>query len=131
MSNYSVFLFLAELLLNNLVAYLISFPLTESGNLLLLVASRNQIVVDNITSQSHSIYSVVRDGRNIVAIDFDSITGRIFWSDTTEDKIWSAYQNGTDRKIVSFTNLVLSLRCGEKMKTLCLQLVKGKREILT
>ncbi|XP_025940300.1 low-density lipoprotein receptor-related protein 2 [Apteryx rowi] len=72
----------------------------ESGNLLLLVASRNQIVVDNITSQSHSIYSLVRDGRNIVAIDFDSITDRIFWSDTTQDKIWSAYQNGTDRKIV-------------------------------
>uniref|UniRef100_A0A8U8BUY5 Low-density lipoprotein receptor-related protein 2 n=1 Tax=Geospiza parvula TaxID=87175 RepID=A0A8U8BUY5_GEOPR len=72
----------------------------ESGNLLLLVASRNQIVVDNITSQSHSIYSLVRDGTNIVAIDFDSVTDRIFWSDTTQDKIWSAYQNGTDRKIV-------------------------------
>ncbi|XP_010219077.1 PREDICTED: low-density lipoprotein receptor-related protein 2, partial [Tinamus guttatus] len=72
----------------------------ESGNLLLLVASRNQIVVDNITSQSHSIYSLVRDGRNIVAIDFDSVTDRIFWSDTTQDKIWSAYQNATDRKIV-------------------------------
>ncbi|XP_048809593.1 low-density lipoprotein receptor-related protein 2 isoform X5 [Lagopus muta] len=72
----------------------------ESGNLLLLVASRNQIVVDNITSQSHSIYSLIRDGRNIVAIDFDSISDRIFWSDTTQDKIWSAYQNGTDRKIV-------------------------------
>uniref|UniRef100_A0A8C0IK70 Low-density lipoprotein receptor-related protein 2 n=1 Tax=Chelonoidis abingdonii TaxID=106734 RepID=A0A8C0IK70_CHEAB len=71
-----------------------------SGNLLLLVASRNQIVVDNITSQSHSIYSLVRDGRNIVAIDFDSVTDRIYWSDTTQDKIWSAYQNGTDRKIV-------------------------------
>ncbi|KAM9189054.1 LOW QUALITY PROTEIN: low-density lipoprotein receptor-related protein 2 [Mergus octosetaceus] len=72
----------------------------ESGNLLLLVASRNQIIVDNITSQSHSIYSLIRDGRNIVAIDFDSITDRIFWSDTTQDKIWSAYKNGTDRKIV-------------------------------
>nr|XP_042716703.1 low-density lipoprotein receptor-related protein 2 isoform X5 [Chrysemys picta bellii] len=72
----------------------------ESGNLLLLVASRNQIVVDNITSQAHSIYSLVRDGRNIVAIDFDSVTDRIYWSDTTQDKIWSAYQNGTDRKIV-------------------------------
>nr|XP_021127707.2 low-density lipoprotein receptor-related protein 2 isoform X4 [Anas platyrhynchos] len=72
----------------------------ESGNLLLLVASRNQIIVDNITSQSHSIYSLIRDGRNIVAIDFDSVTDRIFWSDTTQDKIWSAYKNGTDRKIV-------------------------------
>uniref|UniRef100_A0A8D0FVJ2 EGF-like domain-containing protein n=1 Tax=Strix occidentalis caurina TaxID=311401 RepID=A0A8D0FVJ2_STROC len=86
---------------------LISFHLTESGNLLLLVASRNQIVVDNITSQSHSIYSLIRDGRNIVAIDFDSVTDRIFWSDTTQDKIWSAFQNGTDRKIVSFAELFL------------------------
>ena len=102
--------------------------MTESGNLLLLVASRNQIVVDNITSQSHSIYSLVRDGRNIVAIDFDSITDRIFWSDTTQDKIWSAYQNGTDRKIVSFAELFLSLCCRETMKTLYLQLTKGKRE---
>lgn len=90
----------------------------------MLVASRNQIVVDNITSQSHSIYSLVRDGMNIVALDFDSVTDRIFWSDTTQDKIWSAYQNGTDRKIVSFTEL-LSLQCREKM-TLYLQLIKGK-----
>ncbi|XP_019378305.1 PREDICTED: low-density lipoprotein receptor-related protein 2 [Gavialis gangeticus] len=72
----------------------------ESGNLLLLVASRNQIVADNITSQAHIIYSLVRDGRNIVAIDFDSVTDRIYWSDTTQDKIWSAYKNGTERKIV-------------------------------
>ncbi|XP_019409279.1 PREDICTED: low-density lipoprotein receptor-related protein 2 [Crocodylus porosus] len=72
----------------------------ESGNLLLLVASRNQIVADNITSQAHIIYSLVRDGRNIVAIDFDSVTDRIYWSDTTQDKIWSAYKNGTQRKIV-------------------------------
>ncbi|XP_048340432.1 low-density lipoprotein receptor-related protein 2 [Sphaerodactylus townsendi] len=72
----------------------------ESGNLLLLVASRNQIVADNITSHAQHIYSLVRDGRNIVAIDFDSVTGRIFWSDVTQDKIWTAYQNGTDRKVV-------------------------------
>uniref|UniRef100_A0A8D0H975 Low-density lipoprotein receptor-related protein 2 n=1 Tax=Sphenodon punctatus TaxID=8508 RepID=A0A8D0H975_SPHPU len=71
-----------------------------SGNLLLLVASRNQIVADNITSQAHRIYSLIRDGRNIVAIDFDSVTDHIFWSDTTQDKIWSAFQNGTDRKVV-------------------------------
>lgn len=75
--------------------------IVESGNLLLLVASRNQIVADNITSHSQHIYSLVRDGRNIVAIDFDSVTDRIFWSDTTQDKIWSAYKNGTDRKVVS------------------------------
>ncbi|XP_063285770.1 low-density lipoprotein receptor-related protein 2 [Pelobates fuscus] len=72
----------------------------ELGNLLLLVASRNQIVADNITSHAHNIYSLLRDGRNIVAIDFDSATNRIYWSDTTQDKIWSAYVNGTDRQII-------------------------------
>lgn len=66
-----------------------------------------------------------------MAIDFDSITDRIFWSDTTQDKIWSAYQNGTDRKIVSLAKLFLSLCCREKMKTLYLRLTKGKREIPT
>uniref|UniRef100_F7CLL4 Low-density lipoprotein receptor-related protein 2 n=1 Tax=Monodelphis domestica TaxID=13616 RepID=F7CLL4_MONDO len=71
-----------------------------SGNLLLLVTSRNQIVVDNITSQGQNIYSLIRDGEHIVAIDFDSLSGRIFWSDIRQDKIWSAFQNGTDRKVV-------------------------------
>lgn len=72
----------------------------DTGNFLLLAASRNQIVANNITSQSQHVYSLVRDGTNIVAIDFDSVTERIFWSDTSQDKIWSAFQNGTDRKIV-------------------------------
>ncbi|XP_041433100.1 low-density lipoprotein receptor-related protein 2 isoform X2 [Xenopus laevis] len=71
-----------------------------SANLLLLVASRNQIIADNITTQAHNIYPVIRDGRTIVAIDFDSVTNRIFWSDITQDKIWSAYVNGTDRKLI-------------------------------
>ncbi|XP_023355035.1 low-density lipoprotein receptor-related protein 2 isoform X2 [Sarcophilus harrisii] len=71
-----------------------------SGNLLLLVTSRNQIVADNITSQGDNIYSLIRDGEHIVAIDFDSLSGRIFWSDIRQDKIWSAFQNGTDRKVI-------------------------------
>lgn len=122
--HYSVLLFSQNYFWVPYWFNLISFPLTEFGNLLLLVASRNQIIVDNITSQSHSIYSLIRDGRNIVAIDFDSVTDRIFWSDTTQDKIWSAYKNGTDRKIVSSTELFLSLHCGEKMKTLYLHLTE-------
>ncbi|KAG8559732.1 hypothetical protein GDO81_017431 [Engystomops pustulosus] len=73
---------------------------SEFGNLLLLVASRNQIVADNITTQAHNIFSVIRDGRNIVALDFDSVTDQIYWSDTTQDKIWSAYLNGTGRRII-------------------------------
>uniref|UniRef100_A0A8C4T9C2 Low-density lipoprotein receptor-related protein 2 n=1 Tax=Erpetoichthys calabaricus TaxID=27687 RepID=A0A8C4T9C2_ERPCA len=73
---------------------------TGSRDALLLVASRSQIVSDNITSQPNVIGFLVRDGRNIVAIDFDSVTDRIYWSDTTQDKIWSAYKNGTERTIV-------------------------------
>ncbi|KAG2459291.1 LRP2 protein, partial [Polypterus senegalus] len=73
---------------------------TGTRDTLLLVASRSQIVSDNITSQPNVIGFLVRDGRNIVAIDFDSVTDRIYWSDTTQDKIWSAYKNGTERTVV-------------------------------
>ncbi|XP_058520574.1 low-density lipoprotein receptor-related protein 2 [Ochotona princeps] len=71
-----------------------------SENLLLLVASQSQIVADNITSGIHNIYSLVHDGSNIVAVDFDSVSGRIFWSDANQGKTWSAFQNGTDRRVV-------------------------------
>ncbi|KTG44454.1 hypothetical protein cypCar_00026391, partial [Cyprinus carpio] len=64
------------------------------------VASRNQIVSDDILAQPNIIRSLVRDGRNIVAVDFDSVTDRIYWSDTTQDRIWSAHKNGTDRTVI-------------------------------
>ncbi|KAI5929752.1 Low-density lipoprotein receptor-related protein 2 [Manis javanica] len=73
---------------------------TASESLLLLVASRNQIVADNITSQGHNVQSLIQNGSHIVAIDFDSVSGRIFWSDGTQGKIWSALQNGTDSKVI-------------------------------
>uniref|UniRef100_A0A671PYM9 EGF-like domain-containing protein n=1 Tax=Sinocyclocheilus anshuiensis TaxID=1608454 RepID=A0A671PYM9_9TELE len=75
-----------------------------SREALLLVASRNQIVSDDILAQPNIIRSLVRDGRNIVAVDFDSVTERIYWSDTTQDRIWSAHKNGTDRTVVSDMN---------------------------
>lgn len=84
-------------------------PWTASESLLLLVASQNQIVADNITSQVHNIYSVVRNGSHIVALDFDSISGRVFWSDGSQGKIWSAFQNGTDRRVVSTFLLIFGL----------------------
>ncbi|XP_016414141.1 low-density lipoprotein receptor-related protein 2-like [Sinocyclocheilus rhinocerous] len=71
-----------------------------SREALLLVASRNQIVSDDILAQPNVIRSLVRDGRNIVAVDFDSVTDRIYWSDTTQDRIWSAHKNGTDRTVI-------------------------------
>lgn len=74
---------------------------TDSRQAFLLVASRNQIVQDDITAQPNVVRSVVRDGRNIVALDFDSVTDRVYWSDTSQDRIWSAHKNGSDRTVVS------------------------------
>lgn len=73
---------------------------TESESLL-LVASQSQLIAGNITRQGYFIYPVIQHGSHIVAVDFDSVSGRIFWSDGTQGKIWSAFQNGTDRKLVS------------------------------
>lgn len=74
---------------------------------MLLVASQNQIIADNITSHVHSIYSIVQNGFHIVALDFDSVSGRVFWSDGSQGQIWTAFQNGTDRRLVS-TFLLIS-----------------------
>ncbi|MCI4378615.1 hypothetical protein PGIGA_G00218000, partial [Pangasianodon gigas] len=71
-----------------------------SREAILLVASRNQIITDDIISQPNVVRSLVRDGRNIVAVDFDSVTDRVYWSDTTQDKIWSAHKNGSDRTVI-------------------------------
>ncbi|KAM7407483.1 hypothetical protein PAMA_003284 [Pampus argenteus] len=73
---------------------------SDSRQAFLLVASRNQIVQDDITTQPNVVRSLVRDGRNIVAIDFDSVTDRIYWSDTSQDRIWSAHKNGSDRTVI-------------------------------
>lgn len=71
------------------------------------MASQNQIIADNITSHVHSIYSIVQNGFHIVALDFDSVSGRVFWSDGSQGQIWTAFQNGTDRRLVS-TFLLIS-----------------------
>ena len=75
--------------------------MADSRQAFLLVASRNQIVQDDISSQPNVIASLVRDGRNIVALDWDSVSDRVFWSDTSQDRIWSANRNGSDRTVVS------------------------------
>ncbi|KAF4026407.1 hypothetical protein G4228_018431 [Cervus hanglu yarkandensis] len=72
---------------------------TESGSLI-LVASQSQLIAGSITQQGYFIYPVIQHGSHIVAVDFDSVSGRIFWSDGTQGKIWSAFQNGTDRKLI-------------------------------
>ncbi|XP_035811393.2 low-density lipoprotein receptor-related protein 2a isoform X1 [Amphiprion ocellaris] len=73
---------------------------SDSRQAFLLVASRNQIVQDDITTQPNVVRSLVRDGRNIVALDFDSVTDRVYWSDTSQDRIWSCHKNGSDRTVI-------------------------------
>nr|XP_010969732.1 low-density lipoprotein receptor-related protein 2 isoform X1 [Camelus bactrianus] len=81
---------------------------TASESLLLVVASQNQLVADNITNQVHYIHSLVQSGSHIAAVDFDSVSGRIFWSDGTQGKIWSAFQNGTDRKVILDSSVTMT-----------------------
>lgn len=102
---------------------------TGSESLLLLVASQNQILADNITSQFHNIYSIVQNGSHIVALDFDSISGRVFWSDGSQGKIWSAFQNGTDRRVVSTFLLIFGLTSPPVLGLLLL-LVRESRSYL-
>uniref|UniRef100_A0A8D1CWI3 Low-density lipoprotein receptor-related protein 2 n=1 Tax=Sus scrofa TaxID=9823 RepID=A0A8D1CWI3_PIG len=73
---------------------------TASESLLLVVANQNQLIADNITKSMDHMRALIQDGSHIVAVDFDSVRGRIFWSDKTLGKIFSAFQNGTDRKPV-------------------------------
>ncbi|KAG8510408.1 Low-density lipoprotein receptor-related protein 2 [Galemys pyrenaicus] len=81
---------------------------TASENLHLLVASESQIIVDSITPQFQNIYSLTQEGSRIVAIDFDSVNELVFWSDGTQGKIWSAFQNGTDRKVILESSTTLT-----------------------
>uniref|UniRef100_W5N103 Low-density lipoprotein receptor-related protein 2 n=1 Tax=Lepisosteus oculatus TaxID=7918 RepID=W5N103_LEPOC len=67
---------------------------------LLLVTRRNQIISDNISAQPNIIQPVILGGSDIVAVDFDRVTSRIYWADASQKKIWSALQNGTDTKEV-------------------------------
>lgn len=85
------------------------------------MASRNQIITDDIISQPNVVRSLVRDGRNIVAVDFDSVTDRVYWSDTTQDRIWSAHKNGSDRTVV-----MTSIFFSKAEQSSCAKKNKGK-----
>lgn len=39
-------------------------------------------------------------GSGIVTVDFDHETSRIYWADAIQKKIWSAFQNGTEKREV-------------------------------
>lgn len=71
----------------------------------LLVAERSQITLKLINYNPPPMYPVV-GGSSITALDFDSATSRIYWADSLEKKIWSAFRNGTDKKEVFSAGLM-------------------------
>lgn len=80
---------------------MLCLPLLDPLAAVLLVAKRSQIIGYRINAEPPTISPVV-SGSRIVTVDFDRVTSRVFWADAQQKKIWSAYQNGTDRQEVRF-----------------------------
>ncbi|CAB1312135.1 unnamed protein product, partial [Coregonus sp. 'balchen'] len=72
----------------------------------LLVASRSQIISSKVNLQPPLIRPVV-SGSDIVTVDFDRLTSRIYWADVSLKKIFTSFQNGTDRREVFSTGLMV------------------------
>ena len=81
---------------------LLYYVLADDTRPYLLIGNYNNILVEILDgSQSISSSNIYnREMRNIVALDFDSLGNRIYWSDSRTNKIYSAYSNGTDTKVV-------------------------------
>lgn len=71
----------------------------DTQDAVLLIAKRNQIIANWVNKKPPQMNPVV-SGSSIVTVDFDSVTSRIYWADASEKKIWSSYQNGTDKREV-------------------------------
>nr|XP_046225254.1 LOW QUALITY PROTEIN: low-density lipoprotein receptor-related protein 2 [Oncorhynchus gorbuscha] len=72
----------------------------------LLVAKRSQIISNKVNLQPPLIHPVV-SGSGIVTVDFDRLTSRIYWADASLKKIFTSFQNGTDRREVFSTGLMV------------------------
>ncbi|XP_015230707.1 PREDICTED: low-density lipoprotein receptor-related protein 2-like [Cyprinodon variegatus] len=79
---------------------------TDRHTAMLLVAKRSQIMVNRIAMRPPVIYPVAT-GSNIVTVDFDRETYRIYWADAIQKKIWSAFQNGTEKREVFSSGLLV------------------------
>ncbi|XP_051771492.1 low-density lipoprotein receptor-related protein 2 [Ctenopharyngodon idella] len=76
------------------------------GDALLLVARRSQIVANRIYFRPPLVNPVV-SGVSIVAVDFDDVNKRVYWGDSSEKMIYSSFQNGTDKKQVFSSGLMV------------------------
>lgn len=84
----------------------------------LLVAKRSQIIANRINMRPPQMRPVI-SGSSIVTVDFDRMTSRIYWADASQKKIWSSFQNATDRREVReskrFTSLVTAYMGTQKL----------------
>ncbi|XP_059387967.1 low-density lipoprotein receptor-related protein 2 [Carassius carassius] len=79
---------------------------TSPVDALLLVARRSQISANRIYFRPPLIVPVV-SGTSIVAVDFDNVNKRVYWGDSSEKMIYSSFQNGTDKKQVFSSGLMV------------------------
>uniref|UniRef100_A0AAX7TL23 EGF-like domain-containing protein n=1 Tax=Astatotilapia calliptera TaxID=8154 RepID=A0AAX7TL23_ASTCA len=83
------------------------FPSLDPSAAVLLLAKRSQIIANRVNIRP-PLMSPVITGLSIVTVDFDSVTSKIYWADTKEKKIWSAYQNGTGKQAVFSSGLMVT-----------------------
>uniref|UniRef100_A0A3P8ZIX3 EGF-like domain-containing protein n=1 Tax=Esox lucius TaxID=8010 RepID=A0A3P8ZIX3_ESOLU len=77
----------------------------DSAAATLLVTKRSQIISSKVNLRPPLIHPVV-SGSDIVTVDFDHLTDRIYWADTSLKKIYTSFLNGTDIREVLLTKNV-------------------------
>lgn len=82
------------------VDYFRHFVLLDRQAAVLLVAKRSQIIANKLYLDPPESRPVVT-GSGIVTVDFDRVTSKIYWADASQKKIWSVFQNGTEKMEVS------------------------------
>ena len=90
----------------------ICIKFTPNTNLLFLdstyepsILIANQYYIRNVSIHGGKIMVIKLNLTNAVALDFDWVERRIYWSDVTSSvsKIMRMYENGTDTQVTLFT----------------------------
>ncbi|XP_028331825.1 low-density lipoprotein receptor-related protein 2 [Gouania willdenowi] len=79
---------------------------TDPQAAVLLVTKRSQVIANHINKKPPQIRPVA-SGSSIVSVDFDSVTSKIYWADASQKRIWSSYLNGTEKREVFSTGLMV------------------------